>query len=278
MNQKIKFNNPTEFLEYNSKRLSEQYFEHYHLNSLFESLKNGEGKLFDVYNIVGDDETDILAVWADISYYLYATKWNDEAVKIVAESIDNENFDIVVLRGQKDLINEVIKLKNLKTRLINDRIIYDCEIINKPNSKNGELIVATEKNFADILKLNLGYYHEDFNGQGTQTDEEISRSVQMGILERTIFAWKVANKMTSSLRIINHNPQNVMIGALFTSKEHRKKGFASELLQSATSEILKSGVEKCGLLTERENIGSNNAVKSANYIKKFEWINVQIIE
>ena len=127
MNQKIKFNNPTEFLEYNSERLSEQYFEHYHLNSLFESLKNGNGKLFDVYNIVGENGTDILAVWADISYYLYATKWNDEAIKIVAESIDIENFDLVVFRGQKDLINDVIEFKKLKTRLINDRIIYDCD-------------------------------------------------------------------------------------------------------------------------------------------------------
>jgi len=36
------------------------------MNSLFESLKNGNGKLFDVYNIVGDDGIDILAVWADI--------------------------------------------------------------------------------------------------------------------------------------------------------------------------------------------------------------------
>jgi GNAT superfamily N-acetyltransferase len=278
MNTKIKFNNPTEFLEHNSERLSEQYFEHYHLNSLFESLKNGDGQLFDVYNVVGEDGTDILVVWADISYYIYATKWNDKAVEIVAESIDIENFDIVVLRGHKDLINEVINFKKLKTKLINDRIIYDCEIINKPNTKNGELIVATEKNFTEILELNLGYYHEDFNGQGTQTDEEILRSVQMGIYERTIFAWKVDDKMTSSLRIINHDTQNVMIGALFTSKEHRKKGFASDLLQSATSEILKSGVKKCGLLTERENIGSNNAVKSANYIEKYEWINVQIIE
>ncbi|GGW28664.1 GNAT family N-acetyltransferase [Arenibacter certesii] len=278
MNQKIKFNNPNEFLEYNSERLSEQYFEHYHLNSLFKSLKNGNGKLFDVYNIVGEDGTDILAVWADISYYLYATKWDDEAIKIVAESIDIENFNIVVFRGQKDLINDVIKFKKLKTRLINDRIIYDCEAIDKLNIKNGELIVATEKNFPDILQLNLGYYHEDFNGQGTQTDEEISMSVQMGIFERTIFAWKVDDKITSSLRIINHDARNVMIGALFTSKEHRKKRFASELLQSATSEILKSGVKKCGLLTERENIGSNNTVKSGNYIKRYEWINVQIIE
>ena len=196
----------------------------------------------------------------------------------MAESIDIENFDIVVFKGQKDLINDVIEFKKLKTRLVNDRIIYDCEVIDKPNIKNGELIVATEKNFANILQLNLGYYHEDFNGQGTQTDEEISRSVQMGIFERTIFAWKVDDKITSSLRIINHDTQNVMIGALFTSKEHRKKGFASELLQSATSEILKSGVNKCGLLTERENIGSNNAVRSGNYIKRYEWINVQIIE
>ena len=65
---------------------------------------------------------------------------------------------------------------------------------------------------------------------------------------------------------------------MYTSKKYRRKGYASELLKSATNHMLKNGGEKCGLLTERSNIGSNKAVNSAKYQKRYEWVNFQIIE
>lgn len=277
MTQKIKFENPNEFLEYNSDRLTDEYFEHYHLNDLFESLKDGQGQLYDVFNIIGNDGTNILAVWADISYYIYGTKWNDEAIEILASSIDIENYDILVLRGQKGLINAVIDVKKIKVNIINDRIIYDCKSSSENIDSNGKLVLGSENNYPEILNLNLGYYHEDFNGQGSQSDEKIAGSVQMGILKGKMYAWKVDRQLTSVLRVINNDSSNIMIGGLFTAKEHRQKGFASDLLKIATTEILKGGAKKCGLVTDRENIGSNNAVKSANYQEKYEWMNAQII-
>lgn len=279
MIQKKRFHPPNQFLEFNSTRLNERYFEHFHINSRLQDLVKGHGNLFDLYNIVDQDHTNVMALWTDNIYYLYADNWNKMAITVISNSLNIDEYEINLLRGQKYLIEDIVKNKNLKGEILNDRIIYDCQEAtgNNPEIK-GKLLLGNQKNYEEILKLNLEYYKEDFEGQGVKSNSQVEISVLSGIQEKSIYTWEVDEEIVSTLRVINNDQKNKMIGGMYTSKKYRKKGYASELLKSATNHMLKNGGEKCGLLTERSNIGSNKAVNSAKYQKRYEWVNFQIIE
>lgn len=279
MAQKKRFHPPSKFLEYNSKRLNELYFEHFHLNSLLEDLLKGVGNLHDLYNIINEEGTNVMALWVDNIYFLYADSWNKMAITIISNSLNLDDYEINLLRGQKNLIEDIIKQKNLKGIILNDRIIYDCQVTTDKKSKvEGKLILGDEKHSDQIIKLNVDYYNEDFKGKGSKSNDQVALSVKLGIQEKSIYAWLVEDEIVSVLRIINDDKNNKMIGGMYTSKIHRQKGYAAEILKFATNHILKNGASKCGLLTERENIGANKAVLSANYQKRYEWVNFQITD
>ena len=269
------FDAPKQFLDFNREKLSNQYFEHYHLHYLFDELKDGKGVLHDAYNIINDDGSNIIAVWVDDVYFVYGTKWNEEVLKLLEEKIDIDNHEINIFRGQKDLIIELLKQMKMKYEIINDRIIYSCDKVNK--------IQTREKSFFDtgridefpvILQMCLDYYEEDFKGKGQQSKEAQTQSVYNGLLQHSIYTWNDEDEIVSVARIINADIDNVMIGGLFTRLDKRKKGYAYFLISELTNNLLQKEVKKCGLLTEASNPGSNRVFEKAGYIEIYNWINI----
>lgn len=108
MTKLITYSSPSDFLTFNKDRLERDYFQHYHLNILFTELLIDGGILYDAYNIIGSGETDVMAVWYEELYFIYADAWNDKAVKILNKKINLKDNEIKSLRGQKNLIQRVI--------------------------------------------------------------------------------------------------------------------------------------------------------------------------
>lgn len=160
---------------------------------------------------------------------------------------------------------------------MNDRVIYECiKPISQNNYTDYEMRIATQNDYEVVLKMCLEYYQEDFNGKGQQSEGELTMSAKSGIMESSIFILKVDRKPVSIARIINSEKKNVMIGGIYTNIEDRCKGYGAAIIAKMTQRILESGAEKCGLLTESKNIGSNRICEKVGYKKVYEWMNILI--
>lgn len=270
------YSNPSNFLKFNKNRLKKEYFQHYHINKLIADLLEGKGNLHDAYNIIGSDGTDILALWADQLYFIYANKWNEEAIEILKDKINLQEFEINIFRGQKSLIINLLNVLQADFEIINNRIIYECDTPNLSNTVYGAILdVATESDFEEAVKMFVEYFDEDF-GKGHKSKHDIEKSVQLGIMESKIYTLKVKGRIVSIARIINSDKKNVMIGSLYTNVIDRQKRYAENLIAQMTKKIILDGAEKCGLLTESTNIRASKAFENAGYKNIFEWVNILI--
>jgi len=269
------FDTPQDFLDFNQETLNSKYFEHFHIHRLFEDLRAGKDRLMDAYNIIDEDGSNVIIVWVERLYFIYASKWTEDILRRIEEQlseIDTTNF---LFRGQKGIMLELMDKMKFDFEVINDRIIYDCEAV-KPVTKptKGKFGIATIPDIPTIVKMSVDYYIEEFEGKGQQPLEAVKQSAYDGVKQSTTFKWSSNGRIVSIARLLGNNPGNAMIGGLFTKVNERNKGYAYFLITELTKHLLNKGFKKCGLLTEATKVATNKIFEKSGYKKVYEWINI----
>ena len=77
-----------DFFNENKKVVYKNRLAHYHLIQYFDELNAGRQSVYQAYNIVDDDGGNVIAVWGDSVYYLYALKWSDTILDGLLTKID----------------------------------------------------------------------------------------------------------------------------------------------------------------------------------------------
>ena len=63
-----------------------------------------------------------------------------------------------------------------------------------------------------------------------------------------------------------------IIGHLFTPAEHRRKGYAVNLVHRLTDVILAEGIPECGIISDLASIATNKAFIKVGYQPVFDFI------
>jgi len=270
-----KFESPSDFLDYNEETLKAQYFEHFHVHRLFIDLSEGKERLYDAYNIIDDDGSNVILIWVEQLFFIYSRKWNADLLDLLENQLTQIEARPLLLRGSKKLILELMEKMKLEYEMINDRIIYDCDTVNPfTRQPKGKLGVAVINDIPSILKMSANYYLEEFEGKGQQSYESVQESAYQGVLNSKIYKWSNNGLIVSMARLLSGSPDNVMIGGLFTKTNERKKGYAYFLVSELTLQLLNEGAVKCGLLTEATKLATNKIFEKTGYNKVYEWVNI----
>jgi predicted GNAT family acetyltransferase len=270
-----RFPSPKEFLEHNEKTLGLKYFEHYHLHHLFGNVRKGNEKLNDGYNIIDEDGTNVMVVYAEEIIFIYADKWNEVILELLQKEISQAADKTFLIRGQKQIILQLLEKLKFEYEIKNDRIIYECESVNPlMKQEKGKFGITDFDDMATILKMSVDYYVEEFEGKGQQSHESVKASGYQGVKDSSIFKWTHNGRIVSMARKMGDNSMKPFIGGLFTKVNERNKGYAYFLLSKLTSHLLSRGADKCGLLTEATKIATNKIFEKVGYKKVYEWINI----
>jgi len=269
------FASPREFIQYNEERLNAQYFEHFHLHSIFSELRKGEIRLISGYNVTDDDNSEAVIVRVREEFYIYSNKWNEQLLDFLATQLRPIQSEVKLVRGRKEIILALVDRMKIDYQIINDRIIYDCKTVAPLHKKvQGKFSVASVSDLPTIEKMSVDYYIEEFEGKGQQPMESVKASAHQGIKSSSIFKWSANGRIVGMARLLGENPTNAMIGGLFTKVNERKKGYAYFLISELTHYLLNNGMNKCGLLTEATKIPTNKIFENVGYKKAYEWINI----
>ena len=269
-----KFNTPTEFLDYNISSLTNQYFEHFHLLRLFEDLEQGTGALYDAYNLLDDDGSNVMIILANELCFIYGTKWNADILTIIEEEVNFAIENIRVFRGQKELVFAILDKMNIKHKMINDRVIYACAKLSPCLSDAQiEFSAASLIDAPELFEMSTEYYDEEFEGKGSFTSEEVKTHTLGSIQREKLFKIAYDGQIVAMARIINDDHKNVIIGGLFTRRTERGKGYGYLMIWRLTEHLLGQG-KRCGLLTELTKTSTNKIFEKVFYKNVYNWINV----
>lgn len=270
-----KFKSPREFLEYNEELFNGQYFEHIHLHHIFLELRNGQAKLIDAFNIIDEDDSNVIVVRVRQEFFIYSNKWNESTLEVIENELNQIDTEALLFRGQKEIVLNVMGRMKFNFVIINDRIIYDCNFIEPlPKKAQGKFGVANISDLPTVQKMSVDYYVEEFEGKGQQSHESVRESAYQGIKSSSVFKWSNNGRIVSMARLLGDNPRYAMIGGLFTRVIERNKGYAYFLISELTRHLLNNGAEKCGLLTEATKIPTNKIFEKVGYKKVYDWINI----
>ena len=265
-----------ECLKFNEQLFDKSYFQHYHLIQRLEFIAKKKLDLVFACNISSPQKTQSILFVDDDVLYLYSNSFSNVLVQKASEII--EKLSIQAFYGNKLAIHKLIDHQEIRTELINIRNVYESSSVSTfKHNEQLQLRLCAFPQEEEIFKLFKAYFLEDFEGGVFQSDDDLKRSIFLGLGSKRIFGLFRGSEIVSIMRHINKSKGHPMLGALFTPLHERGKGYGTYLVQHLTQHLLLEGATSCGLLTETTNMASNKVFQNAGYRKVYDWSFFQII-
>jgi GNAT superfamily N-acetyltransferase len=273
MTEIVTYEKPTDFIKKNREYIYGDYFSHYHLIHKIEQIKNKKTDLFDCYNIVDDKGSNVLCMLVTGAYFIYSYSWTNEIIQKLSEKIEFQKIRRFSFCGQRDLIIELFQNNKIDGKVFKNRFIEVCESVNQPTGEFiGQIENGVFEDFEELVRMGYDYNQEEFRGQGSQTLDSITASVENSILNSKIFVWRVNGLITTFGQIINDHEDFAIIGSLYTKKEFRGKGYGYYLMHSLTSGLLRDGFLKCGLVSDADYEITKKIFERVGYKPAYKWV------
>ena len=209
--------------------------------------------------IIENIHNQSLIIYSDEKNYIFYKDKENYPIWIWTRN----NFNLNIIPELKKLINQYLTENNNKIickpelykLLVNNNIItsnnyYEmgflkCEYLKKTKPCDGNLYIP---NIYDIEILSQYYYEscQEIKEKSAITYIQAKDYINMIISENyfhsntynTIYAWKNNSNEIVSLGIYSGMEKYAKINNVFTNKENRKHGYASNLIYSITNEII----------------------------------------
>ncbi|MBL0745582.1 GNAT family N-acetyltransferase [Chryseolinea lacunae] len=262
---------PREFLAINGNFIYSDYFRHYHLINVIDKLHSGATELHDYFSIVEDGELRIFVLWTRDGYYIYGRGWGNEVLPLLSERI-GEEIERRVFCGESELIKALFRSNQIDFEVFKNRLLEECREANPANGRfTGEMAHAEIDDSEEIIQMELAYYREEFRGGGRMKDEGVAATAMQGIIDGTIFTWRVEDRIVGIISIINDDQEQPMLGSLFTKPDRRGNGYAYFLLHTLTSRLLETGSLRCGLVADQDNNITSRVFLKVGYQSIYRW-------
>jgi len=255
-----------EFLTHNQDKILGEYFPYYLFLQALKRLNQEKISLFDSFNILGKGGESIFCIWTEGTYYIFGDEWNSEMIATAAEKINPSKFKNYTFLGRRQLIDSIFEAAKCPIDSRRDRIVYSCKnILDIPETIGGIVELGSSYYKDQLIENGILYYHEEFEGKGSKSDEQIAEDVAHSIEKGNIYSLRIEDKIHSIVSVINYEYNRPFIGSLYTREESRNKGYALKLLYEVTNGLLKNGSEECGLLSNADNPASNKVFNKLGY-------------
>lgn len=264
-----KFESAQEFLDHSSEVLYQKEAEYGLMLGLTE-FKNQRHDLRDEYKyFVVDDQYGQ-------SGYLVVTEKNFVISNMPASFLLNlvnhlyaENIIAPGVVGPSNSAEAFARIYSqvcdMNYKLVMDQKIYQLNHVVYPSPCDGNMIVATDEDINLGANWLLKFIEESIPHEPTTLENAIA-IIKKKVANQEVFIWKNNVGMPVALNMVTRPTRNgIAVSFVYTSKEYRKKGYASALVAQTSQRMLDQGKKFCVLYADSKNLTSNGIYQKIGY-------------
>ncbi|AXO94123.1 GNAT family N-acetyltransferase [Bacillus cereus] len=160
------------------------------------------------------------------------------------------------------LAEEIAVLENKKTTVAMEQGIYELKQVKKKWTEEG---IFREINSDELPVIEKWIYQfcEDVNLPTTK--EEAEQTAHTLITNHRLFGLEIDGKLVSVAAKTRPTKNNITINFVYTPKEERKKGYASNCVAALSQSMLDEGYNTTTLYTDLANPTSNKIYQEIGY-------------
>ncbi|MDA1883288.1 GNAT family N-acetyltransferase [Bacillus cereus group sp. BY105LC] len=190
----------------------------------------------------------------------------EEDIVELAKKLAEVYPDVPGLIGNKKIVQrlaeEIAVLENKKTTVAMEQGIYELKQVKK--KWNGDEVFR-EVNSDELTLIEQWIYQfcEDVNLPTTK--EEAKQTAHTLITNHRLFGLEVDGKLVSVAAKTRPTKNNITVNFVYTPKEERKKGYASNCVAALSQRMLDEGYKTTTLYTDLANPTSNKIYQEIGY-------------
>lgn len=275
----IEYSRVHDFYNANKELIFKNRLSHYHLIKYFNELNNGNQSIYAGYNIIDQNGGNVICVWADSVYYLYALKWSDSIILGLLSKIEIDKYTKrFSFCGTLDLIKDLFEKSGITYEVFKERNLFECfehkdrkedEIIGKP-------YLSSINDLDIIAQMTYDFGIEEWGHREGRDQLHASKISLQSIYSKTSVNWQVNGEIVSVATILDSESEMSIIGNLYTQPNHRGKGYAKSLVYEITKQILEDG-DRCGIVSDANNPITNKMFQEIGYEQISKYISVNTL-
>ncbi|QDQ06994.1 GNAT family N-acetyltransferase [Bacillus sp. BD59S] len=188
------------------------------------------------------------------------------AIKELATELTKIYPDIPGLIGNKKVVQklaeEIAVLENKKANVVMEQGIYELKQVKKKWNGDGAF---REINSDEIPLIEKWIYQFCKDVNLPTTKEEAKQTAQTLIINHRLFGLEVDGKLVSVAAKTRPTKNNITVNFVYTHKEGRKKGYASNCVAALSQRMLDEGYNTTTLYTDLANPTSNKIYQEIGY-------------
>lgn len=213
-------------------------------------------------------ETVFAAFYREIN--LIVSRGPKECIEPVAHQLKKTGIDVPGVVGPPEQAERMAsawsEIRGCTSFLAMDQLLYKLTKVDWPSGIPGTMRPIAPQDLDVITNWVYGFHtealpHEPFTRE--QAKENAERRVPAGMT----FIWEVEGNPMSMAALARPSSKGIMVNAVYTPKDERRKGYATALVAAVSAEGLKRGKEFCTLYTDLTNPTSNAIYQKVGYRK-----------
>lgn len=196
----------------------------------------------------------------------------EEISQMIAEKIEGVSGII----GDRNLVLEIadklLGLYGIRYKVQMNQKIYELQKVKKPPQGKGSLRKAE---LTDLPLISNWVYQfcEDINEQISV--ETARKKAEEIITNQSLYVWEINELVVSMANTTRPTQNNITINLVYTPKNERKKGYASNCVAALSQQLLNDGYKTTSLYTDADNPTSNKIYMEIGYEEIAESIVVR---
>lgn len=181
--------------------------------------------------------------------------------------------DIPGLIGNKKIVQklaeEIAVLENRKTTVVMEQGVYTLQQVKKKWNEEG-VFRGINGNDLPLIEKWIYQFCEDVKLPATK--EEAKQTAHTLITNNRLFGLEVDGKLVSVAAKTRPTTHNITVNFVYTPKEARKKGYASNCVAALSQRMLDEGYKTTTLYTDLANPTSNKIYQEIGYEQIMESV------
>ncbi|RSK28571.1 GNAT family N-acetyltransferase [Bacillus sp. HMF5848] len=222
--------------------------------------KGGQPYMAAVY---GDDDYVKLVMLQTPPHFLIICgdgEVTSSLVTTVHEAILKQQAPGVI--GERKLVEQVVQAWPRESSIVMKQRIYTCSKVHDIQYSEGSLQEATNADIETVAQYLVEFSQE--TPEATLTHAQATERAQQFVENKSAYLWKVKGSPVTLVCSARKTKSGIVVNAVYTPLEHRKKGYATSAVATLTNQLLQKN-RFCALYTDLANPTSNHIYQTVGY-------------
>ncbi|PFK34074.1 GNAT family N-acetyltransferase [Bacillus cereus] len=189
-----------------------------------------------------------------------------EAIQEIAKQLTKVYPDIPGLIGEKrvvkQLAEEIAQLEQKKLSIRMNQGVYELKKVKKKWDEHG---VFRQVNSDELPSIEKWVYQFCEDAHLPTTEEKAKQTASILVSTNRLFGWEVDGRLVSVAATTRPTKSNITVNFVYTPKDERKKGYASNCVAALSQHMLDRGYKTTTLYTDLANPTSNKIYQEIGY-------------